>query len=77
MVAALSRPPSVPDIDQRLGGIVEQVFPIEQRDDLGAREIVMVSQERSARDAVHLAVMQRHRIEKTRASGSSPTGTRG
>jgi len=43
--------------------VVDQVFPIEQSDVERARRIVLTSQ-LSARDAIHLAIMQRHEIDQ-------------
>jgi predicted nucleic acid-binding protein len=42
--------------------IVDEVLPIERFDIERARRIVMTSDSLSARDAVHVAVMQRHGI---------------
>lgn len=42
--------------------IVDDVFPIEKRDVLRAGEIVQTRSPFSARDAVHIAVMERHAI---------------
>lgn len=42
--------------------IVDQVFPIEKAEVLRAAEIVQNPAMLSARDAIHLAVMERHRI---------------
>lgn len=43
-------------------GIVDEVFPIERGEVERAREICLGSRALSARDAVHLAVLQRHGI---------------
>ena len=44
-------------------GIVEEVFPIEQDDVMRAREIVLGVSSLSARDAIHVAVMESRGIE--------------
>ncbi|MDX2166142.1 MAG: type II toxin-antitoxin system VapC family toxin [Deltaproteobacteria bacterium] len=50
-----------PALDALLG-IVDEVIPIEDRDVLRARDVVLGVQGISARDALHVAIMQRHRI---------------
>ena len=42
--------------------IADEVFSIEKRDVLRAAEIVMLPVALSARDAVHIAIMERHKI---------------
>lgn len=42
--------------------IADDVFPIEQRDVLRAAEIVQNPAQLSARDAIHIAVMERHGV---------------
>ena len=44
-------------------GIVDVVYPIELRDVERARRILQSSPDRSARDAVHIAVMQAHDVD--------------
>jgi hypothetical protein len=43
--------------------VVDEVFPIEERDVQRARHIVLGSRHLSARDAIHLAVMERRRVD--------------
>jgi uncharacterized protein len=50
-----------PALDALLG-IVDEVIPIEDRDVLRARDVVLGVPGISARDALHVAIMQRHRI---------------
>lgn len=50
-----------PALDALLG-VVDEVLPIEDRDVLRARDVVLGVQGISARDALHVAIMQRHRI---------------
>jgi uncharacterized protein len=45
-------------------GIVEDVFPVDNSVVERAKQIVLGYQRLSARDAVHLAVMERHGIER-------------
>jgi len=62
-----------PPIDRRgaiqpafdaLLGIVDEVLPVDARGVERAKQIVLEYQELSARDAVHLAVMERHDIKQ-------------
>lgn len=43
-----------------LTAIVDEVFPVEHRDVTRAKEIVQLPSGLSARDALHIAVMERH-----------------
>lgn len=45
-------------------GITDQVFPLDGTTCNRAKEIVLGHQRISARDAVHLAIMERHGIER-------------
>lgn len=45
-------------------GLVDDVLPVEQRDVLRAGEIVRLPEAWSARDAIHLAIMERHGIRR-------------
>ncbi|MEE8138742.1 MAG: type II toxin-antitoxin system VapC family toxin [Thermoanaerobaculia bacterium] len=45
-------------------GVVDEIFPIELRDTDRAKEIVLSSRRVSARDALHLAIMERHGIPR-------------
>jgi uncharacterized protein len=42
--------------------IADEVFPIEQRDVIRAADIVQGAAQLSARDAIHIAVMERHTV---------------
>lgn len=44
--------------------VVDEVLPIEAADVLAARDVVLGIPTLSARDALHVAVMRRHRIER-------------
>ncbi len=52
-----------PALDALLG-VVDEVVPIEGEDVLAARDVVLGMPTLSARDALHIAVMRRHRIER-------------
>ena len=43
--------------------IVDQIFPVEKADVLRASEVVLSRGSLSARDAVHIAIMERHGLE--------------
>ncbi|HLM99722.1 MAG TPA: type II toxin-antitoxin system VapC family toxin [Bryobacteraceae bacterium] len=45
-------------------GLVDAVLPMDERDVLRAAEILRLSERWSARDAVHIAIMERHRIQR-------------
>ena len=61
--AAIGRKDAISPAFQAILGIVDEVFAIELRDVERARDILFASQQLSARDAVHLAIMERNRIE--------------
>lgn len=62
-VAIDRRDAIAPALDVLLG-VVDEVLPIEQRDVLQARDVVLGVRGISARDALHVAVMRRHRIAR-------------
>lgn len=45
-------------------GSVDEVFPVETGDVLGARDVVLGNDGLSARDALHVAVMRRHGVAR-------------
>jgi predicted nucleic acid-binding protein len=51
-----------PAIDALLG-VVDEVFPVTAEDVLRAREILLGASDLSSRDALHLAVMERHGVD--------------
>jgi predicted nucleic acid-binding protein len=61
---AINRRDAIQPAFDALLGIVDQVLPIDQHIVERAREIVLGHPQMSARDAVHLAVMERHSIEQ-------------
>jgi predicted nucleic acid-binding protein len=60
---AIERKDAILPAFQAILGVVDEVFAIELRDVERARDILFASQQPSARDAVHLAIMERNRIE--------------
>lgn len=61
---AIARRDAIDPAFDVLLGVVDEVLPIELDDVQGARRIVQTTNRLSARDAMHLAVMQRHGIER-------------
>jgi predicted nucleic acid-binding protein len=61
--AAIDRRPFIRPAVDALLGVVDEVFPIELADVAKARDIVLEGR-LSARDAIHLAIMQRHGISR-------------
>lgn len=62
--ASIERRDAIQPSFDALLGIVDEVFPIDRAAVERAREIVLGRKELSARDAVHLAVMQIHGIRR-------------
>jgi len=60
---AIHRRHAVQPAFDALGAVVDEVFPIEFRDVGRAKEIVLGSPTLSARDALHVAVMERHGVD--------------
>jgi predicted nucleic acid-binding protein len=60
-VAIARRDAIQPAFDTVLG-LVDEVFSIEERDARRAKEIVLGTAALSARDAIHVAVMERHGV---------------
>ena len=52
-----------PAFDAALG-VVDEVLPVERHDAERAKEIVLGSERLSARDALHLAVMEHHEVTR-------------
>lgn len=52
-----------PALDAVLG-VVDEVFAIERTDTERARDVMLARWQLSARDALHVAVMQRHGVER-------------
>lgn len=60
--AAINRREAITPAVQSMLGIVDEVYPIEKADVLRASEIVQNPAGLSARDAVHVAIMERYGI---------------
>jgi predicted nucleic acid-binding protein len=60
---AIDRPDAIQPAFDALLGVVDAVLPIERVDVEVARDVLLARWRLSARDALHVAVMQRHRIE--------------
>lgn len=61
---AIRRRDAIEPASRMLLDVVDEVFPIEVADVLRAGEIVQAEKLLSARDALHLAVMERHQIDR-------------
>ena len=61
---AINRKDMIQSAFDALLGIVDEVFPIDQATTERAKEIVMGHARISARDAVHLAVMEKHEFDR-------------
>ncbi|NIQ37920.1 MAG: PIN domain-containing protein [Proteobacteria bacterium] len=59
---AIGRKDAIQPAFQALLGVVDEVIPIELRDVERAKEILLGVKRVSARDALHLAIMERNRI---------------
>jgi len=62
--AAIRRPDSIQPAFDALLGITDQVFAIDQAAVARAKEIVLGHPRLSARNALHLAVMEQHEIDR-------------
>ena len=61
---AIQRRAAIQPAFELLLGVVDEVFAVAGRDVLRAREIVLSTERLSARDAIHLAVMEHHEVER-------------
>ncbi|MEK6612594.1 MAG: type II toxin-antitoxin system VapC family toxin [Gemmatimonadota bacterium] len=61
---AIRRPEAIQAALDVLAGVVDNVFPIEAVDVTNARDVLLSRARLSARDALHVAVMKRHGIER-------------
>jgi predicted nucleic acid-binding protein len=61
--AAIERREAITPAFKVLLGVVDEVFPIERQDVLRAAEIVSGKKKQSVRDAIHIAVMERYKID--------------
>jgi uncharacterized protein len=61
---AINRPDAIQAAFDVLLGVVDEVFPVQREDAERARDVLLARWELSARDALHVAVMQRHRVDR-------------
>jgi predicted nucleic acid-binding protein len=61
---AIDRLDAIQPAFDALLGVVDAVLPIERTDAERARDVLLARWQLSARDAIHVAVMQRHGIER-------------
>jgi hypothetical protein len=61
---AIGRKDAIQPAFQVILGVVDEVLPVELRDVERAKEVLLGAQRLSARDALHLAIMERNRIGK-------------
>lgn len=61
---AIRRPEFIDPAFDTLLGVVDVVYPIEREDVERGRRIVRTTGRLSARDALHIAVMQRHDVDR-------------
>jgi predicted nucleic acid-binding protein len=59
---AIDRKEAIMPALQAVLGLVDEVFPIELRDIERAKDILLATQRLSARDAIHIAAMERHQV---------------
>ena len=64
---AIKRPDAIQAALDVLAGVVDGVLPIEALDVTNARDVLLSRARLSARDALHVAVMKRHGIERVRS----------
>ncbi|MBU0677896.1 MAG: type II toxin-antitoxin system VapC family toxin [Verrucomicrobia bacterium] len=57
---AIDRLDAIQPAFDALLGVVDEVFPVEPRDVQKAKDILLGSRKLSSRDALHVAIMQRH-----------------
>ena len=61
---AIERRDAIQPAFDALLGVVDEVFPVEAPAVQRAKEIVLGTNRLSARDALHLAIMERHRVDR-------------
>jgi predicted nucleic acid-binding protein len=61
---AIDRREAIQPAFDALFGVVDEVLPIERRDAELARDVLLAHWPLTARDAIHVAVMQNHGIER-------------
>ena len=61
---AIHRPEFIDPAFETLLGVVDVVYPIEREDVEHGRRVLRTTDRLSARDALHIAVMQRHDVDR-------------
>ncbi len=61
---AIDRRDAIQPCFEALLGVADRVYPVELRDVLRARDILLADGRLSARDALHLSVMERHEVRR-------------
>ena len=61
---AIDRPSAIQPAVDALLGVTDEVLPIDARDVLAAKDVLVARWALSSRDALHVAVMQRHGIDE-------------
>ncbi len=61
---AIDRRDAIQPAFDALSGVVDEVFPVELADVKGAKTVLYGKPHLSARDAIHLAIMERQRITR-------------
>ena len=59
---AIDRRDAIQPAFEALLGVVDEVFPVERRDAERARDLVHATRALSARDALHVAIMERQQV---------------
>lgn len=62
--SAMRRPDDIATALRVTLGLVDEVLPMQERDVLRAGEILRLSESWSARDAIHIAIMEQHGIQR-------------
>lgn len=61
---AIARPDAIQPAFDSLLGVVDEVFPVELRDVQRAKDLLLATAGLSARDCLHVAVMERRGVER-------------
>jgi predicted nucleic acid-binding protein len=61
---AIARRDAIQPALEALLGVVDEVFPVETAGVLRAKDILLAYPRLSARDALHAAIMERHRVRR-------------
>lgn len=61
---SIGRPDAIQPAFDALTGVVDEVFSVDAADVRAAKDVLMGRAPISARDALHVAIMKRHRVER-------------